>query len=60
MVVVGEGECKEGMRERRAWKIGCCTRVVQVGREANLVEKGPFIYLFIFISIIFYLYLIIC
>ena len=49
--VVGDGGC-EGtweLRERRAWKIGCCTCVVQEGREANLVEKGTFIYLFIII-----------
>ena len=32
------------MRESRAWKIGCRTCSVQVGRETNLVEKGPFIY----------------
>ena len=37
------------LRERRAWKIGCCTCVVQEEREANLVEKGTFIYLFIII-----------
>ena len=37
MVVVGEGGCKGGMRDRRAWKIGCC--VVQVGEKERGKKK---------------------
>ena len=32
-MVVGEGGYKGGMRERRAWKIGCC--VVQVREKPS-------------------------
>ena len=55
MVVVGEGGCKGGMRDRRAWKIGCC--VVQVGEKEREKKKKiaskshrirHFIYLFIY------------
>ena len=36
-MVVGEGGCKGGMRDRRAWKIGCC--VVQVGEKEREKKK---------------------
>ena len=36
-MVVGEGGCKGGMRDRRAWKIGCC--VVQVGEKERGKKK---------------------